>query len=265
MTLGEKIRRARQERRLTQNALADGFITRNMLSKIENGSAKPSLETLEYISGRLKMPIGYFLSPDDDYSKYLRESAMPLITSACRAGDFAHAYDIAVGLGDISGDPVLCSVISGCAYRAALVCYENGMLDTAANYLLEAKKYADLSVIPAAPAAFELEALCKLIKGVDIKVDLAASRVIYANMFSDGTELRPALAYPYDVMYAARLLIERNIFSEAAEMLSPIVMDAETSAGDRIIVCGMLEKCYAAMSDYEHAYKISVEKQKLIK
>lgn len=61
MTLGEKIRRARIERGMTQKDLVGDYITRNMLSKIENNGATPSVRTLEYIAGRLDLPTGYFL------------------------------------------------------------------------------------------------------------------------------------------------------------------------------------------------------------
>ena len=61
MELGEKIRRARLAAGLSQRQLAGDEITRNMLSLIENGTAKPSVKTLRYLSGRLEKPLGYFL------------------------------------------------------------------------------------------------------------------------------------------------------------------------------------------------------------
>ena len=61
MTMGEKIRRARQDKGLTQRQVAGDRITRNMLSKIENGSATPSIKTLNYIAERLGLPSSYFL------------------------------------------------------------------------------------------------------------------------------------------------------------------------------------------------------------
>ena len=42
MTLGQKIREARQSKGMTQKELVGDYITRNMLSKIENDSAIPS-------------------------------------------------------------------------------------------------------------------------------------------------------------------------------------------------------------------------------
>ena len=61
MELGEKIRQARLEAGLSQRQLAGEEITRNMLSLIENGSAKPSVKTLRYLSRRLEKPLSYFL------------------------------------------------------------------------------------------------------------------------------------------------------------------------------------------------------------
>lgn len=61
MTLGEKLRRARVEAGMSQRALCGERITRNMLSQIENGSAKPSMDTLCYLAERLEKPVSYFL------------------------------------------------------------------------------------------------------------------------------------------------------------------------------------------------------------
>lgn len=47
MTLGQKIKEARLERNMTQKDVVGDYITRNMLSKIENDSATPSVKTLE--------------------------------------------------------------------------------------------------------------------------------------------------------------------------------------------------------------------------
>ena len=53
MELGQLLKQARLEAGLTQRQLCGGKITRNMLSQIENGSAKPSMDTLRYLAERL--------------------------------------------------------------------------------------------------------------------------------------------------------------------------------------------------------------------
>ena len=61
MDLGKKIKEARLEAGMSQRALCADVITRNMLSQIENGGARPSMTTLQYLAGRLGKPISYFL------------------------------------------------------------------------------------------------------------------------------------------------------------------------------------------------------------
>lgn len=61
MTLGEKIKATRLEAGLSQRQLCGEVITRNMLSQIENGSASPSMSTLQYLAGRLGKSVSYFL------------------------------------------------------------------------------------------------------------------------------------------------------------------------------------------------------------
>lgn len=61
MDIGGKLRQARLEAGLSQRQLCGDMITRNMLSLIENGSARPSMDTLVYLAGKLNRPISYFL------------------------------------------------------------------------------------------------------------------------------------------------------------------------------------------------------------
>lgn len=64
MELGQKIRQARLQSGLSQRQLCGEFITRNMLSQIESGKARPSMATLQYLAGRLGKSVGYFLEEE---------------------------------------------------------------------------------------------------------------------------------------------------------------------------------------------------------
>ena len=59
--MGQLLRQARQEAGLSQRALCGDRITRNMLSQIENGAARPSMATLQYLADGLGKPVSYFL------------------------------------------------------------------------------------------------------------------------------------------------------------------------------------------------------------
>ena len=60
-TLGKRIKEARLAKKMTQSEVVGDFITRNMLSQIESGSATPSVKTLEYLCKALL--------PDENDSK----------------------------------------------------------------------------------------------------------------------------------------------------------------------------------------------------
>ena len=57
LPLGERIRQLRKERKLTLAEVADGKLTKGMLSLIENGKAQPSMESLQHIAVRLSVDL----------------------------------------------------------------------------------------------------------------------------------------------------------------------------------------------------------------
>lgn len=56
-SLGKIIKDARLSKKLTQNEVVGSFITRNMLSQIESGTAMPSVKTLEYLCRTLDISL----------------------------------------------------------------------------------------------------------------------------------------------------------------------------------------------------------------
>ena len=64
MELGGKLKQARLDAGLSQRQLCGDVITRNMLSQIENGAARPSMDTLRYLASQLGRPESYFLEED---------------------------------------------------------------------------------------------------------------------------------------------------------------------------------------------------------
>lgn len=64
MDLSQKLKQARLDAGLSQKALCGDRITRNMLSQIENGSARPSMDTLRFLARQLGKPLSYFLEDD---------------------------------------------------------------------------------------------------------------------------------------------------------------------------------------------------------
>lgn len=71
MQIGQKIKQARLEAGLSQRQLCGQRLTRNMLSLIENGSARPSMDTLRYFAKALGKPVGWFLEEETRSSNQL--------------------------------------------------------------------------------------------------------------------------------------------------------------------------------------------------
>lgn len=91
MELGEKLRSARLEAGLSQRQLCGDVITRNMLSQIENGSARPSMDTLRYLAGQLGKPVSYFLEDQAVTSPNLEVMAQARV--AYEAAQYAQAQE----------------------------------------------------------------------------------------------------------------------------------------------------------------------------
>lgn len=64
--LGRIIKEARLEKKMTQSEVVDDFITRNMLSQIESGTAFPSVKTLDYLAKKLDIPLTNLMNGDLD-------------------------------------------------------------------------------------------------------------------------------------------------------------------------------------------------------
>lgn len=86
MALGMLLKQARLDAGLSQRQLCGEEITRNMLSQIENGAARPSMDTLRYLAARLGKPVSYFL---EEETASANQSLMQQAKIAYTAG----AYD----------------------------------------------------------------------------------------------------------------------------------------------------------------------------
>ena len=101
MELGQRIKEARLEAGLSQRQLCGQEITRNMLSQIENGAARPSMATLQYLAARLGKSVSFFL---EETSASPNQSRMDAARAAFREQKFRQALDCLDGFA--SPDPV---------------------------------------------------------------------------------------------------------------------------------------------------------------
>lgn len=95
MELGEKLRQARLEAGKSQREVCGETITRNMLSLIEHGTAKPSMATLQYLAAQLGRPVSFFL--DEEVTASPNQQIMAAARKLYDDGDFARAAETLEG------------------------------------------------------------------------------------------------------------------------------------------------------------------------
>lgn len=137
MNIGGKIKKLRSEKLMTQSELAGSEITRNMLSRIENGSANPSLETICYLAERLHVSPGFLLAEEGDDRIYFKENQMAAIKSAVRSEDYRIARDLCLR-SEISDDDEVQMILGECNLALGCEAFGQGKLRDCAAFLDEA-------------------------------------------------------------------------------------------------------------------------------
>ena len=89
MELSQRLKQARLEAGMSQRQLCGDVITRNMLSQIENGSARPSMDTLRYLASQLGKPVSFFL--EESFSPSPNQQLVEQAAAAYESGDFSRA------------------------------------------------------------------------------------------------------------------------------------------------------------------------------
>jgi transcriptional regulator with XRE-family HTH domain len=101
LSLGKKIRQIRIEKKITQQELVGDFITRNMLSQIENDIASPSIKTLQQIAESLEVPLSFLMvgEHDEEFNKNYEFDDIETISVKAKKiyfeGDYQKYIDIA--------------------------------------------------------------------------------------------------------------------------------------------------------------------------
>jgi transcriptional regulator with XRE-family HTH domain len=147
LSLGKKIRQLRIERKITQQELVGDFITRNMLSQIENDTATPSIKTLQYIADHLEVPLSFLMmgEHDDEFTgAFEYDSAEVAATKAKNiffAGDYVKYINVIESNPHIAAENRAASMLLGFAYLAVMSeAFSNGEKDKCTDYYEKLKR-----------------------------------------------------------------------------------------------------------------------------
>ena len=241
MELGEKLRLTRLEAGLSQRALCGDEITRNMLSRIENGAARPSMKTLGCLAARLGKPVSYFLEEDTVCSKDYAGAMQAL--AQYRAPDEIydrerqlleilvrlHLAEEAIGDGR---EPYALELLETVADLGKSAVYYSADLEQR-RLLLLARIPGQVVNLPGLDEALTVQATSAL----------AGGDVQRAAHLLDGAEDRTAPCWNF-LRGKCHMALEE--FPEAAKCL--------LAAEGEYNVLRELEICYREMGDYKNAY-----------
>lgn len=279
-TIGEKLKKLRLLRNLTQNDLAGEHVSRNMICQIERGAGNPSLQSLKHLAKALSVDPGYFLSEEDDLTKYLILDAMPKIQTALYEERYRECIKLCQPFTEEKNDE-LCHILALCYFTCGKENYEAGYLESAKSDLMLALQFAKRSHY-SNQIEFEVEFFLMTLMersehGRFQKMQYPhVMRSIYEtflyrqilDMIEDKkTENAAAL---YDALSLETVHYRRHInarlsmagfnYERAKALLHEIIRDREKSGISVPFLMQIykdLERCYKATHDYEGAYRCS--------
>ena len=266
MPISQKIRKARLARSLTQGELAGDKITRNMMCRIETGTATPSRATLAYLADRLDLPLLYLLDDSVTLTECYKKLYLPLIHRACKAGNEEEALRIIRRYFKESDDEI--SLIAATALTAlARKKVHDGNLESADKLVREALAFTERTVYPTEHLRASLALLAAITANVQ-SPRYEMNEETYASL-RDTATMQPLFAYLTedtasccDPILAEHLKAREKLRSRdykgalaALEALEERRTSDHLSAFVLFRIYTDLESCHREMGDYQNAYR----------
>ena len=281
MTLGQKIRALRKEKKMTQSALAGTEITRNMLSRIESDDALPSLPTLLYLAKRLHVPAGYFLSENASLLAYKKEEFFPNLKHWYSQGNYKEVlrlYERDFGDMKDEEDDELAYVIAVSAAECAKDALHRGALKTAGEHLTLAKEMAKRSIYSDTRLGAVITLLEATIANIQMpKFALAASEYKALSVSATWGELyryltddiagAPFTDPHFAAHAAAKALLTSGKHKEALAALEAIEAERATPGFSVLVLFrlyGDIEACHKELRNFEEAYRYASKRLSLL-
>ena len=158
LSLGQRIKRARQAAGLTQAALAAPDLTKGFISLLEHDRAKPSVATLEHLAARLGQPVAYFL----DGAGVASEKLLAVLASRGRGELSRRQYEVAR-----QAFAELRELAQACRHEAMVRQAEVGLGEAllGLRHLDEARSYLEMA-LRAGRAAGDAGVECRALHGL---------------------------------------------------------------------------------------------------
>lgn len=265
MELGEKLRQARIEAGLSQRQLCGEEITRNMLSQIEHGTAKPSMKTLQYLASRLGKSISYFLEETAVVSpnQQVMESARALYD----AKDFAAAVQVLAEYRE--PDPVYDREKQLLWVLLHLELAEQAIRQNRDIFARELLKKAELPTVYCSEALqrrrllllgrIRGERVSAQLPSLDAELLLRAREAFASGNGEHAAHLLEAMEgrnEPRWQLLRGELYLAEQKYREAARCFHRVEREYPKETAEK------LEQCYRELEDYKQAYAYACKRRK---
>ena len=291
MEIGEKIKRLRSAKLMTQAELAGSEITRNMLSRIENGAAQPSMGTVRYIAERLGVSPGFLLAGEEDEQLYFKSQEIDTIKKLYSHKKFRLCMDICKN-SEWRDDELMLIEAESCL-RVGAEEFSAGNLRAAMEFFEQALECSSETIYNTDVIAAEISAYFNYMHVIsptlysDAEYEEQSGRLmltsnafcVYSGIFCDAQDSSfdkiPFLGERIELLDAdssyalhisARLMMEKGNYEEANKVLHRLLFDDCFDFPEPMLyfVFCDLEVCCKETGDFKGAYEYSGNKLTLL-
>lgn len=281
--LGRKIREQRKGRKLTQQALCGSDLNRSMLSQIENGIARPSIDTLLLLCRKLGIPLSYLMCESKkEEAQYKRMQTIEEIRNLYGSGQYRKCTVLCRA--ELEEDDEIAYILSQCEVMLAGECLQRSALSSAEGHITA----AEIAVQDTSYGQAEVRNRCKFfrmlihavqnqqIPPVDTILRYAAfadsSFVLYLTLLSymeEGTNSIPAsLATQqhqeaYRNYLSARIQISQERYADAYPLLRSVCQHPPGFFTEFFALRDM-EYCCQKNENYKEAYEFAKKRLSLV-
>ena len=275
MNIGEKIRRYRKAKKLTQSMLASNTVTRNMICLIENGKATPSIDTLSYIAEKLELPLPFLLSDDDDTFFFKKREYISGIKNALDEKNYTVCINLVMRLEKL--DDELALILADCYFNLGISAVKNGSLVSGLNYLKQSLQFCEKTIYDTRRFRSIIPLYVAIAENVNAPL-LDFEEAKYYKYLEENFEIE---FYKYLVMdfeykftneqyklhMSAKQLIKARKYSDAVKLLVQIEETKSNYEFNSYLLYGIytdLDLCYRNLFEFENAYKYSSKRISLL-
>lgn len=287
MHIGEKIKRLRTAKLMTQSELVGGEITRNMLSRIENGAAQPSMATINYIASRLNVSPGFLLAEEDDEILYFKSAEISNIKKAYANKNYSLCREMCIN-SEWSDDELMLILAESTLY-VAIESFARGNLHRASELLDEVLECCSKTIYNTDTVASLAQGYFNYMGHISPTLDISsvdisqASKLpflndeffVYSHLFLAGeavgykkipySEEKISLLAEkssYKMHLKAKILMEEAKYSEGYSLLYELLFNDSYEIPEPMLyfIFGDLEICCKEINDFKGAYDFSRSK-----